>query len=465
MLFTDLEFWIIFLIFLTFYWSSVSTKIKTLLTFVFSLGIYASLNFSYVPLLMMSTLLDFYIGKWIHRSERTRKKKLLLITSIAVNIGLLIYFKYFEFILLVITDLTGNNYRLDLNIILPIGISFYTFQTLSYSLDIYRDKLIPENSFIRFANFVLFFPQLVAGPIERASNLLPQLKGPKKINSLDIDIGVRLILYGLFKKLIIANGIALFVDDFWLIRDYDNILITVLGILGFSVQIYADFSGYSDIAIGLGRLMGVDLMQNFNRPYFSKNIREFWSRWHISLSSWFRDYIFIPLGGSRGQKFVIYRNILIVFILSALWHGANYTFIVWGLIHVIAYFLFDLLKLNSSKRFSGTLLTFIVVSIAWIFFRAPNLLKAVEVLKSLVNANFLPTSAYHDVLDLYGTQNLILLIISLILFIYVEIWEKGFVLNHLKMNVKRTGIWLSWILILILSINVVQNKEFIYFQF
>lgn len=464
MLFTDIEFWIIFLIFLTIYWSSISSNIRTILTLSLSLGLYASLNLTYVPLLLMSTLLDFYIGKWIYQSGRIIHKRLLVMTSLGVNIGLLVYFKYFEFILQVLSDLTGNNFRLDLNIILPIGISFYTFQTLSYSLDIYREKLVPENSFITFANFVLFFPQLVAGPIERASNLLPQLKIFNKINSRDIDIGIKLILYGLFKKLIIANSVALFVDDFWLLKDFSSPIITILAIVGFSIQIYADFSGYSDIAIGLGRLMGIELMQNFNRPYFSRNIREFWSRWHISLSSWFKDYVFIPLGGSRSNNLNVYRNILIVFILSALWHGANYTFIVWGLIHVIAYFLFDLLKLNDTKRIVGVTLTFMVVSIAWVFFRAPNLFKAAEVLKSLINSNIELNNVFNYVLEIYGTQNIIVLSTSLILFFYVEIWIKDFSLNHLKMH-KATGIGMSWGITLILLINLVQDKQFIYFQF
>jgi D-alanyl-lipoteichoic acid acyltransferase DltB (MBOAT superfamily) len=343
---------------------------------------------------LFSTIVDYSVGLGLLKQENQTKRKILLWTSILVNLGFLGFFKYYNFFLdnfITAFSFFGTEIQANtLNIILPVGISFYTFQTLSYSIDVYKRKLEPTKDFIAFSAFVSFFPQLVAGPIERATHLLPQFYKKREFNyTLAID-GLRQILWGLFKKIVIADNCAEYANMIFNNSDSHSGSTLVLGALFFTFQIYGDFSGYSDIAIGTSRLFGFDLMRNFAFPYFSRDIAEFWRRWHISLSTWFRDYLYIPLGGSLGNFWQKIRNTFVIFLVSGFWHGANWTFIAWGAIH--AFFFLPLLVLGKNRRFLNNLnqnkffpslrevysiiFTFLGVTIAWVFFRAENIQQA-----------------------------------------------------------------------------------------
>lgn len=317
-----------------------------------------------------------------------RKRKAIVITSIVINLAILAAFKYYDFFVTEFAKLFHISAEgILLNVILPVGISFYTFQALSYSIDVYKRKIEPTMDIIAFFAFISFFPQLVAGPIERATNLLPQFLKKRAFDyNLAID-GGRQILWGLFKKIVVADNCAVVVNQVF--ADYANMPSSLLlvGALFFAFQIYGDFSGYSDIAIGTAKLFGIKLMRNFNMPYFSRDIAEFWRRWHISLNTWFRDYVYIPLGGSRTAKAKIVRNTFVIFLLSGLWHGANWTFIAWGAYHALLFL--PLILLGRNRKYTGTiaegkflprpkeffmmLLTFMLVVMGWIIFRSENI--------------------------------------------------------------------------------------------
>ena len=394
--FTFLAFFIVF--FILYFLLRHRVKSQNVLLLVGSYIFYGWWDFRFLSLIIFSTLIDFWVGNKISAAITKKRKRKLLFMSMSINLGLLIVFKYFNFFMdSLYYSLNKLGYTIEnqfiLNIILPVGISFYTFQTLSYSIDIYRGKIKPAESLVSFAAFVGYFPQLVAGPIERASNLLPQIENIRKITIRDISIGCRLALWGFFKKVVIADSLAIPVDDIF--GTYTSLSgeTLILGVFFFSFQIYCDFSGYSDIAIGLSRCMGIRLMSNFKFPYFSRNISEFWRRWHISLSSWFKDYLYIPLGGASNSTYLTLRNVLIVFLISGLWHGANITFIVWGVSHFLFYLIEFLFKSNRtflgdplSPKFSLSYFkqlilqvrTFIFVAFAWIFFRSENIISAFE---------------------------------------------------------------------------------------
>lgn len=389
--FTFLAFFIVF--FILYYLLRHRIKSQNILLLVGSYIFYGWWDFRFLSLIIFSTLIDFWVGNKISAAITEKRKRKLLFMSLSINLGLLIVFKYFNFFMdSLYYSLNQLGYTVEnqfiLNVILPVGISFYTFQTLSYSIDIYRGKIKPAKSYVSFAAFVGYFPQLVAGPIERASNLLPQIENPRKITIQDISIGSRLALWGFFKKVVIADSLAIPVDDIF--GTYSSLSgeTLILGVFFFSFQIYCDFSGYSDIAIGLSRCLGIKLMSNFKFPYFSRNISEFWRRWHISLSSWFKDYLYIPLGGASNNYYLTLRNVLIVFLISGLWHGANMTFILWGISHFLFYLIEFLFKSNRtflgdplSPKFSLSYLkqlilqvrTFVFVAFAWIFFRSENI--------------------------------------------------------------------------------------------
>ncbi|GGZ53541.1 O-acyltransferase [Mesonia mobilis] len=354
MLFNSLDFAIFLPIVFALYWLlQKQLKLQNLLIAIASYIFYGMWDWRFLFLILFSTIVDYTMGILIERENQQTKRKLFLWVSILVNLGFLGYFKYSNFFL---ENFVGAfqffgqdlNFR-GLDIVLPVGISFYTFQTLSYTIDVYRKKLAPTKDFIAFTAFVSFFPQLVAGPIERATHLLPQFY---KKRQFDYDLavnGMRQILWGLFKKVVIADNCAQFVNQiFNNYEDYSGSTL-VLGAVFFTFQIYGDFSGYSDIAIGTSRLFGFDLMRNFAYPYFSRDIAEFWRRWHISLSTWFRDYLYIPLGGSRGGMWMKVRNTFIIFLVSGFWHGANWTFIVWGGLNAL-YFLPLLLRGNNRNH-------------------------------------------------------------------------------------------------------------------
>ena len=354
MLFNSIDFAIFLPIVFVLYWFVVNKRLKlqNLLIVVASYVFYGWWDWRFLSLILFSTLVDYTVGLQLSKQDNQSKRKLLLLTSILVNVGFLGFFKYYNFFLdnfisafsFFGADIKPNS----LNIILPVGISFYTFQTLSYTIDVFKRKMEPTKDFIAFAAFVSFFPQLVAGPIERATNLLPQFYRKRNFEYSTAVNGMRQILWGLFKKIVIADNCAIYANDiFSNYGDYSGSTL-LLGAIFFAFQIYGDFSGYSDIAIGTARLFGFDLMRNFAYPYFSRDIAEFWRRWHISLSSWFKDYVYIPLGGSRGGTWMKVRNTFIIFVVSGFWHGANWTFIIWGALNAI-YFL-PLMLMNKNRR-------------------------------------------------------------------------------------------------------------------
>lgn len=477
MLFNSYSFFVFLVLVFAFYWAIPRkyVTIQNAFLLVVSYVFYGWWDWRFLFLIAFSTVVDYFLALGIENNALKRRRKLLLAISVAVNIGLLGFFKYYNFFIDNFVDAFATIdiqlHKSSLNIILPVGISFYTFQTLSYTIDVYREKLRPTKNFINFATYVAFFPQLVAGPIERATNLLPQFSQKRFFNDQKAISGVNLIIWGLFQKIVIADSCAPYVNAIF--DDYQNMnsLSLMLGAFYFAFQIYGDFAGYSNIAIGTARLLGFDLMKNFNYPYFSRDIAEFWRRWHISLSTWFRDYVYIPLGGSRGSQWNQVRNVAIIFIVSAFWHGANWTFIFWGIFHAIFFVPILLLNLNrkhtnqvSEGKYLPTIrellqmiFTFSLACFAWILFRAPSLGDAASYIKRMIinldfSIDYLPNSRY--------TVEMILIIL---LFLVIE-WF------HRKYEHPFVGRW-RWlkivaVIFMLLTLGVYSNhQEFIYFQF
>lgn len=430
---------------------------------------YASWDYRFLSLIIISTLLDFFIGIQLGKKRPQHIRKFLLIVSLTINLTILGFFKYYNFFIDSWVSLNQNfGFRANintLNILLPVGISFYTFQTLSYTIDIYFRRIKPTKDLIAFGAFVSFFPQLVAGPIERASNLLPQFKQRIRFDFNKARRGIELIIWGLFQKIVIADNCATYVNTIFENHTKMNSLSLLLGAVYFAFQIYGDFAGYSNIAIGSARLFGLDLMRNFNYPYFSKNLGEFWRRWHISLSTWFRDYVFIPLGGSKINKAISIRNIFIVFLVSGFWHGANWTYILWGGIHAFFYIPLIFIQKNGLIKKKNIIFsdlfkvigTFSLVCLAWIFFRSPSISYSYKYLIRLfTDLNF---SSQFLSIERYNFELLILIFC----FIALEWYSR----NHEhpifgKYRLAKTTLILA--LILILGVFS-QHSEFIYFQF
>ena len=380
------------------YWAFFSSrnKYRNLFILFISYLFYAWWDWRFLGLICASTLVDFFIAKRLARSEDCKIRKRLLNASLVFNLGMIGIFKYFNFFANELFQLTEKiGFHLDfisLSIVLPVGISFYTFQTLSYTIDVYRKEMRHTESIVDFAAYVSFFPQLVAGPIERASALLPQFENEISFEFSKVKSGLRLIVWGFFKKIVIADSLGPIVDQVFSDPSSQSGVTLVLGAVFFAFQIYGDFSGYSDIAIGSAKLLGFDLMSNFKFPYFARDIAEFWKRWHISLSSWFRDYLYKPMGGSRVIRPLVIRNIFIIFLVSGLWHGANWTFVVWGFIHAIFFIPTIYLPKGvfSSKNLifgriidlSKMILTFSLVCVGWVFFRSESISHAAEYLYS-----------------------------------------------------------------------------------
>ena len=399
MLFNSVEFAIFLPIVFLIHWfaASKSERWQNAVLLVASYTFYGWWDWRFLSLIAVSSLLDYLVGVGLAEERSARKRKFLLLLSISVNLGFLGIFKYFNFFaenLVSAFTLLGKPLEpTRLNIILPVGISFYTFQTLSYSIDVYRRKLEPTRDILAFLTFVSFFPQLVAGPIERAANLLPQFYSRRSFDYGPAVDGMRQALWGLFKKIVIADNCAKIVNDVFANHTAHSGSTLLLGATFFAFQIYGDFSGYSDIAIGTSRLFGINLMRNFAFPYFSRDIAEFWRRWHISLSSWFRDYVYIPLGGSKGTTWLKLRNVFVIFLVSGLWHGAKWTFVAWGFIHACYFVPLMLLSRNrehrnvvaedrlfpSIKEFGQIAITFFITVIAWVFFRADSIASALEI--------------------------------------------------------------------------------------
>lgn len=428
---------------------------------------YAYWDAKFLSLILLSTLVDFFCGLEIEKSSSRSHKKKLLTLSLIINLGILSCFKYFDFFassLIVALNSLGLNLTHDsLGIILPVGISFYTFQTLSYTIDVYRGNARAENNLFNFALYVCYFPQLVAGPIERPDRLLPQLKSKIQFNLDNFLAGSELILIGLVRKVVFADILAQHVDYVFLNPAARDSMEIISGVIFFSFQIYYDFAGYSLIAIGVSRLFGINLMTNFKTPYFSKGFKDFWSRWHISLSTWFRDYLYIPLGGSKDKSLLTFRNIAIVFCLSGLWHGADWKFVLWGAIHGgLVIFEHFLTKLNiKTPKFLDPLfilLTFLLTSLAWVPFRSKSIEQALLVYEKLMSI----TLGYKWITETF--INGFLLIVILFLYEYLDRKTQYFKELY-KLDYKvRVGIFFVSLFLLILM-GVDDGSVFIYFQF
>ncbi|WP_224018876.1 MBOAT family O-acyltransferase [Ferruginibacter albus] len=406
-------------------------------------------------------LIDFFSALQIEKNQR--KKKWLLV-SIFSNLGLLFFFKYSNFFIENINTAIGSNFIL-FKIILPLGLSFHTFQSLSYTIEVYRGNQKAVKHLGYFSLYVLFYPQLVAGPIERPQHLLPQFFTAHKFNWQNLHEGIRLMLWGFVKKVVLADRLSGFVDNVFNHPLNANCGATWLAVIFFAIQIYADFSGYSDIAIGCAKCMGIDLCINFKRPYFSKNIKEFWHRWHVSLSSWFRDYVYIPLGGNRKGELKKNVNTLCTFILSGLWHGAGWNFIIWGSLHGSYAVLFNLYERYISKRIFpkiiGWFLTILVVLFAWIFFRASSFHNAIEVITSALHfSNF----SLRGALTNYGLNTIILIALVCGYVFGVERFS-SLTLNSFNKYFVADIIFMNINCFLIIFWGVFHKISFIYFQF
>ncbi len=482
MLFNSIEFALFLPVVFVLYWfvTQKGLRLQNALLIAASYFFYAWWDWRFLGLIVFSSSLDFWVGLRLAKTNKLNSRKGLLLLSILVNLGFLGFFKYFNFFAESFADaFTLLGKTMDparLEIILPVGISFYTFQTLSYTIDVYRRKMEPTKDVLSFFAFVSFFPQLVAGPIERATNLLPQFDKERSFEYSAAVNGLRQVLWGLFKKVVIADNCAEIVDMAFADPSGHSGSNLLIGVLFFSFQIYGDFSGYSDMAIGMARLFGFNLKKNFAFPYFSRNIGEFWRRWHISLSTWFRDYLYIPLGGSRGSRVMQIRNVLIVFLVSGFWHGANWTFIVWGGVHAL-YFI-PLVLLNRNRRYlkditntktitwfkTGTqiLVTFGLVTLAWIFFRAETLTHSIEYFEGLFS------SSLWEVPTIINDLSSKLLVGFILFFIGIEWWGRRdeYAIETLWVDKPKWfqfGFYYSLTMIVFLFGGKAQ--EFIYFQF
>lgn len=474
MLFNSFEF-LVFFIVTTALFFAVKHKFRWLLLLLASCYFYMYFIPIYILILFVTIIIDYFAGIWIEKSPDNRKKTYLIL-SLITNIGILAIFKYYNFFISNINSfIPAESHFSLLSIILPVGLSFHTFQAMSYTIEVYRGKQKAERHFGIYALYVMFYPQLVAGPIERPQNILHQFKEEKKFDFDRITSGLKLILFGLVKKVVIADRLAIVVDEVYANPSAYNGIAFLICAIFFSFQIYCDFSGYSDIAIGSARVLGFDLMKNFRQPYFAKSITEFWSRWHISLSTWFKDYLYIPLGGNRVSKHRLIINLLLVFMVSGFWHGANWTFIVWGAIHGVLVVLANLNKFKMNlPAFIGYGFTFFVVTIAWVFFRAENLDAAFNFLSRIFSFS---DRTYFELskLDIHGLPSTFLglplwkflltsLLIPILLMIDYLVAKGKFAILKRK-NPIFSYLLYSLIITSIMVFGVFETKQFIYFQF
>lgn len=462
MLFNSLEFAIFLPIVFAIYWLlNKHLRWQNLFVVVASYIFYGWWDWRFLVLIAFTSFCSWGSGLLINQSPKPR---LWLTLNIVVNLLILGIFKYFNFFVGSFCDLFGLTNSIAIKVILPVGISFYTFQALSYSIDVYRKRITPTHDIVAFFAYVSFFPQLVAGPIERATNLLPQFERQRTFNYEEAVDGMRRILWGLFKKIVVADNCATYVDQVW--NNYANECGSTLALAAilFAFQIYGDFSGYSDIAIGSAKLFGIRLKDNFLTPYFSRNVAEFWKRWHISLNTWFVDYVYIPLGGSREGQWKTIRNTFVIFLLSGLWHGANWTYVTWGLYHALLFI--PLILLGRTKAYSGTatwkqipqiLFTFALVVIGWIIFRAPSISDAWGYITSLF------TSSIAFPMIISGLKRTIFAVLALI---GVEWFQRkkahGLDIVNLHWSLRYSIYYILMLFILELGGN---SQSFIYFQF
>ncbi|MFM2190656.1 MAG: hypothetical protein RL491_1042 [Bacteroidota bacterium] len=482
MLFNSISFALFLPVVFFLYWFATKRdlRIQNILLLVASYFFYACWDWRFMFLLVFSTFLDYYTGIRIHDSKGAASKRAWLWISIVINLGFLGVFKYYNFFVSSFADglaLLGiQSNPATLQVILPVGISFYTFHGLSYVFDLYKDRIKPEKNFIDYSVFVSFFPLLVAGPIERATHLLPQIRQKREFDYAKAVDGLRQILWGLFKKVVIADNCAEFANMIFDSSASFNGSTHVLGALFFTFQIYCDFSGYSDIALGTARLFGIELLRNFAFPYFSRDIAEFWRRWHISLSSWFKDYLYIPLGGSKGGKWMSIRNTFIIFLVSGFWHGANWTFIVWGLLNAI-YIMPSIISgtnrnnmdivakgrfLPSLKETFSIITTFLMAAFAWIFFRAVDLNHAFDFISEMFSASLLSLPEFPKF------WKAVMVLCLTVIFMLVE-WigrENHYAISTLGLKWPRLLRWgMYYLIIIAIFVFAGEEQEFIYFQF
>lgn len=478
MLFNSISFAVFMTVVFFIYWL-IPHKFRWPLLLVASYYFYMSWNPKYVVLILFTTAVSYFSALYIEKTESKKKKKLSLITAVVLCLGVLFFFKYFNFASETVTQLASKLsiqlHPVTLKVLLPVGISFYTFQTLSYVIDVYRGDTRAEHNFGIYATFISFFPQLVAGPIERTNNLLPQIKSEKTFDYSSVTYGLKLMAWGFFKKLAIADVMARYVDlvysNIGKLRGFDY----AMAILFFTFQIYCDFSGYSDIAIGAAKMLGINLMTNFKSPYFSKSIREFWSRWHISLSTWFRDYVYIPLGGNRCSKLRNKVNLMITFLASGLWHGAGWTFVIWGGIHGILQVIEKTIHItppkskNAKRLFNviSTLVVFALCSFAWVFFRAENLQDAIHVISTAIFALSKGSAYFHSAVGLKAVDLLKigLCLATLTAFDYFSLKTDVIKWISDRKPIVRWTVYVFIIMMIVFCIPVTNQTTFIYFQF
>lgn len=456
MLFNSIDFFIYLpLFFIGYFILKSNLKAQNLFVLISSLIFYSFWDYRFLPLILVYIIVDYYFGILIASQGIVKFRKGFLILAITLNLLGLMFFKYFNFIIEIINYTTLNILDLKVinqnEIILPIGISFFAFHSISYLVDIYKRRVEPTKNFVAYASFVSFFPQLVAGPISRAEDMLPKFLQKRDIDSEKMSQGISQITFGFFKKIVVADSIGLFVDGTYasldVMSDYQILLFAIF----YSFQIYCDFSGYTDIALGLGKIFGIEFKTNFNRPYFSKNFSEFWDRWHISLSSWLRDYLYIPLGGNKYGKLNTFKNLLITMLIGGLWHGAKINFIIWGFIHGIFLIGQRIIPFKLPKIMAG-IITFCLTTFAWIFFRSPNLEDSLFIIQHILEMKSFQLLGVFAIIKIIY---LILILLFLDLF-YFEYFNK----YSSKALIINTILFLH--IILFASFN---NNGFIYFQF
>ena len=485
MTFNSWEFLIFYPIVLLLYFA-LPKKMKWPMLLVASYFFYMCYQAELVFLIFGTTLVSWVASNIIAKSENKATRRTFLIITLATSLGVLFFYKYFNFISRSIFGLVSlfskDASPFSLNLILPVGISFYTFQTLSYVIDVYRKEVEPERNFFFYALFVSFFPQLVAGPIERPNNLIPQLKEEHKWSRDNAVKGAKYMMLGFFKKICVADMLAVYVNSVYNSPSEASALGVIIATLMFSVQIYCDFSGYTDIAIGCARIMGIRLMKNFDRPYCATTIKEFWSRWHISLSGWFKDYLYIPLGGSRCKKSRHLFNLFVVFLVSGLWHGAAWTFVIWGALHAL-YQIVGTLTIKKRNAFIEKLgysvasrhvvyirrtITFLLVALSWVFFRANSLSDVAVLFKKLLLGWSVPLSDVFSSMSLNTVSVLTIILACVLLWFFDHMLEYDDVSDSSDVMTSRASfVYVVWIILLcwclLLSKDMIST--FIYFQF
>ena len=446
---------------------AIPHKIRWIFLLVTSYFFYMNWEPVYAILILLSTVITFVCASTIDSMLNVKFRKILLWLSILLNFGILFIFKYYNFLTDSVFDLlTHFGVRVafpEFKLLLPVGISFYTFQAVGYSIDVYFNKLKPERHFGRYALFVSFFPQLVAGPIERATNLLPQFSKKIEFNYQKAIEGTKLIIWGYFMKVVVADRLSIYVDSVYNNSDTHNSTSLILATVFFAFQIYCDFGGYSNIAIGCAKILGFDLMTNFRRPYFAKNVSDFWHRWHISLSTWFKDYVYIPLGGNRVGKNRRYLNLFVTFVVSGLWHGANWTFVIWGALNGLFQIVLNIFSPKTRKQdkkimtLFQILSTFVLINFTWIFFRANNLQHAISIIKRIFSTS--------GALFIGNNAVFIYSIVGILILLLKDMYDERFIKVPFAQHRTSTYAWYSSLVVLILLIGVFDGSQFIYFQF